>query len=183
MTIPRHAAPPAPSGRPHLPLVRLPAKAIWDLAITCFEALQIDTHFLGRRTLPHLAENCPGCEYKKPLRYECYVTALRKSDKRHLIVALTANAANQLYAAVPNANQLRGHIVTLRRAGSRPNGMLQLEVAEHMVSTEHLPDAPSLLDHMLDIWGLDQSHLGQDHAGYAADVAENLTIHERKRGA
>jgi len=169
----RHVPPPAPD-HPHLPLVRVPAAGNWLIALTCWELLQTGTHFVGRRTVPHLKERCPGCKVGKPVRYEAYASGVRSSDKKHLIIALTPTAARDLFEALPNPNQLRGHIVTFTRHGKQSNGTLRITTEGSMLSHDRLPPAPDLLAHMLDIWGLDASHLGTDHQGYAHDVAREL---------
>ncbi len=144
------------------------------LAVTCFELLQIDTHFMGRRTLPCIENDCPGCQAKKPRRYEAYVSGVRGSDSKHLIYALTGGAVHAIIPFMANVTQLRGHIITLTRSGTRPNGMLRAEVDETMLDPTRLPQAPNLLEHMYAIWGLDQSHLGQDEAQWANQVRQQM---------
>lgn len=170
MAIRTYDSPPPESDRPHLPIVRVPASGNIRLAITCFELLQVPTHFMGRRTLPCLDHHCPGCADQRPARYEAYVSGIRSGDKRHCIYALTPGAARLLLSGVPNPTQLRGHIIEIKRAGRRPNGTLRVDHDEHMVSADKLPPAPNLMEHMLHIWGLDSSHLANDHPEYAARV-------------
>lgn len=170
MALSRPVRPPAKAELPHLPLMRLPAKGDWLLGITCWELFQVETHFIGRRTLPCVTENCPGCEAKKPRRYEAYLSGIRAHDKRHILVALTPGAAHQLLDAVSSETQLRGHVIRLVRQGTRPNGMLRLELQDHMLDQSRMPNAPDLEKHMLAIWGLDQSHTAQDHGAYAEAV-------------
>ncbi len=183
MTIPFHDTPPRRPDRPHLPLLRLPPSANVRAAITCWELLQIDTHFIGNRTLPHVTTNCPGCDAQKPLRYEAYVSVFRAQDHKHVIYALTPCAARDLFDQTPNPHQIRGHIIDLHRNGRRSNGMVRIEVTEHMLSAEKMPAAPFLLAHLLDIWGLDQSHLGTDADTYAENVKAELEQRYPNRGS
>lgn len=162
--------PPIRATRPHLPLMRAPKGALWKIAITCWEILQVETHFMGRRTLPCVDEDCPGCRDQKPRRYEAYLSGVLAGVQKHILVALTPRAANDLLTGVIPPNQLRGHIIILRRTGTRPNGPLSIEVTEEMLDANRLPPAPDLLAQMLDIWGLNQSHQAMDDGAYAQAV-------------
>lgn len=171
MPIRQPSAPPAAAKRPHLPLMRLPKSACWRVAITAWELLQVETHFFGRRTLPCVTEDCPGCAAQKPRRYEAYLSVWTASPSKHIIVALTPRAAAEILSTITPPNQLRGHMITLRRTGTRANGPVTAEIDGEMIDANRLPPAPDLLAQMLDIWGLDQSHTAMDHGAYAAAVA------------
>lgn len=167
--------PPSDDHLPHLPLKRLPTRAVWKLAITCTEMLQLDTHYMNRRTLPCIVDECPGCAAELPRRYEAYVSCLTTQPSTHIIVALTPKAAKQLWDSAPNPNDLRGLIITLQRLGNRANGPLSC-VVDHSEAIAHkLPPIPELRAHMLKIWGLSHSHFGSDHPYYkqAADDSHN----------
>jgi hypothetical protein len=140
------------------------------MAVTSWELLQIDTHFLNNRTLPCVQEHCPGCARERPRRYEAYISGIWSTERRHIILAMTEGAARNIFDQAPNANQLRGHIITFKRNGHRTNGRLDATVSENMVSANTLPEAPELLRHLAHIWGLDLSHIAQDHPEYAQAV-------------
>lgn len=182
MPIPTYDRPPRRGDRPHLPLVRLPARAQWRVAITCWELLQIDTHFIGRRTLPHFDDACPGCAAKRPLRYEAYVSAVRSADAKHLIIALTLQCVNSFIDQVPNSKQLRGHILDIERVGPRTNGMLKAQLDEKMINTTRLPEAPNLWEHMAAIWNLDSNHIGSDNPDYREALSAELQKRRDENG-
>lgn len=170
MPIPYHDAPRPADAMPHLALKRVPASGDLLLYVTCYELLQPDTHYMNGRTLPCVGEACPGCAAQRAKRYEAYISGVRGREKDHIILALTEGAARNIFDQVPNATQLRGHVIRLKRAGTRPNGTLKAIVEDNMCRIDRLPPAPELEKHLLKIWGIDQSHLAQDAPGYAAAV-------------
>ena len=95
--------PPEDGNLPHLPLVRVPTRTAWKLAITCTQMLQVDTHYMNRRTLPCVTHDCPGCAAELPRRYEAYISALTTQPSRHVIVALTPKAAQPAVAKRPKS--------------------------------------------------------------------------------
>lgn len=172
--------PPNDDNLPHLPLLRVPTRTAMKLAITCAEMLQVDTHFMNRRTLPCVNENCPGCEAKLQRRYEAYISAMTTQPTRHVIVALTPRAAKQLWDSAPDPRDLRGTIILLQRVGSRANGPLNCRIEPAETLSGKLPPMPELIAHMMRIWGIKQSHMGQDLPAYGSLVEdpENWTNHE-----
>lgn len=164
--------PPEDENLPHLPLIRVPTRTSWKLAITCTQMLQVDTHYMNRRTLPCVTTDCPGCAAELPRRYEAYISALTTQPSRHVIIALTPKAASQLWASAPNRTDLRGSIITLQRLGTRANGPLSCRF-EHSDAIDHkLPPIPELVAHMLRIWGLSASQFGTDHPYYASATTD-----------
>lgn len=168
--LPWRDAPPTPKKLPHLPLIRLGAGASLKCAITVPTAIGIDTHFFHRRTLPCTGENCPGCADGRPKRWEGYVAVWTAAPSRHVIIALTPGVAADLQAIAGDNANLRGRLVLFARLGKRTNGRVTITAEDNIVPTEKLPPEPDLRAHMVHIWGLDQSHVGQDAPDYAAEA-------------
>lgn len=167
--------PPPEKNLPHLPLVRVPGKTPLAGAITCSKIVQVYTHFLNRRTQPCMTEDCPGCAGNLAKRYEAYCSIWTTTPGRHIIVALTPEASIQIKHQCQNWEAMRGVYLKLERPSKRPNGRVTAEI-DHNIATLHLiPPAPDLEAHLLKIWGLDQSHLGQDQPQYVRLVTEKFT--------
>lgn len=175
--------PPADDSLPHLPLIRVPARGSIAGALTTPHILQVWTHYISRRTQPCTTDACPGCEAQLPKRYEAYASIWTTTPSRHIIVALTPGAAEGLLSSAPNPQDLLGLRVTIQRLGSRANGRLVCRVDGDQVHSSKLPPIPELAAHMFKIWGIDQSHTAQDHAGYADEVRNQFNPQERPRGS
>lgn len=171
--------PSAPSGLPHLPLVRVKPGAGTSGMITSTKLLGVPTHYMSRRTLPCVEKDCPGCEAKLPTRPEWYLALWTTVPSRHIIAALTPAVAWQIKDYFRDCPTLRGCLVRLTRAGKAANSRLLVDCQLVETAQQKLPPEPDLVAHLLHIWGLDQAQLGQDNSAYVNRVRE----HYRGNGA
>jgi hypothetical protein len=183
MDIRERQQPPSDNHLPHLPLIRVPTRTAMRLAITSVSMYQVDTHYMGRRTLPCTTTDCPGCAAQLPRRYEAYIAALTTTPTRHVIVALTPRAAKQLWDSAPDPHNMRGIIITLQRMGNRANGPLMCRVEQEEHAESKLPPMPELRAHMARIWGLDRSHEGTDHPYYRKAVQQEQFNADEQHGS
>lgn len=146
---------------PSLPLRRIRAGEKLSMFLTCREPLQVWTHFVGGRTLPHLTEGCPGCERNRPKRYEGYFSGVLIPEEKHVIVGVPAGACCSILDAQGDSGSLRGRGVVFERRGKRPNGQVVGELRKSSVHDGGLPKEPNLYDHLCRVWGLLDPELGQ----------------------
>lgn len=170
--------PPTPTNLPYLPLVRVPPGKPLSGLLTSQSVLGVWTHFLGGRTLPCMSSDCKGCEAQMPKRWEGYISLITPSPSKHILVALTPGAALGISDTAPDPLQLRGNLVIFERGGKRLNSRLRARVERVDFYQKMLPPEPNLKEHLVHIWGLDQSQLGQDNPQYVNRVAE----HYRRNG-
>jgi len=166
------APPPQPTQLPYLPLERIKPGGAFRAIITTPTALGVWTHFMGGRTLPCMDSDCPGCLAQMPRRWEGYLGCLTPSPSRHIIVALTPAAALGISDTAVDRFALRGNLIIFERAGKRLNSRLRARVEPIEFYQKMLPPEPDLKAHLMHIWGLEQSHQGQDNQTYVNRVQQ-----------
>lgn len=169
---------PVKEGIDYLRLDRLPPRAKWPVIPTCHQPVFIMTHWMAGRTLPHLDNDCPGCEMERPKRFEAYMSVLRVPGGKHQIIALTLGAMHQIEETVPHGESIRGRQMIVGRRGERTNGQIEVEVLNKITPDALMPTVPDLYQHLIHIWGLDAAHLGQDRPDYAATIRAIATGRE-----
>lgn len=170
MGVRRHVLSADEQSLPHLPLFTLPAKCNGRAIITCDEFYEVDTHFIGRRTLPCMDQNCKACEAKRPIKYEGYVSVVWMQNKRHQILRLTKPAMLQLKSQIPSQNSPRGVALQLQRRGDRPNGQVLVFVEPAQIDVLRLPEPPQLELHLAKIWRIDGIDVASDDAAYVRQL-------------
>ena len=159
--------PPTTNLLPHLPLIRIkpgqPTKGI----ITSTQICGVPTHYYGRRTLPCLADECPGCKAQLAKRWEGYISVWTFAPSHHVIWALTTAAACGLKDTAPNFTDLRGLCLTIARAGKHNNSQLRARCDPYEALQMRLPTAPDLRAHLLHIWGMDATEKWTEDNGFA----------------
>jgi hypothetical protein len=163
MPIEYSTSPPSAPKLTYLRLTRLGPSQLLCGAITCTQPIRVNVHYLGGRTLPCLGDDCPGCTAQRQKREETYLSIIGRHDKQHIIVGITKNAAFQLSEQVQNWHNMRGVLLDLKRVGPKVNGRVNVHVSELRANGDTLPAAPILIDHLFNIWGIDQEILKEDH--------------------
>jgi len=162
--------PTAPSSLPHLALLRVPPGNGLYGVLTSPKPIGVQTHYMGRRTLPCVSEACPGCLARLATRDEWYTGLWTGSPSKHVIAALTPAVAWELTDKLQPRLNFRGIKVHLTRAGKAANSRLLLTLPDPENLFTSIPDEPDLRAHLLHIWGFDQGELTRDGADYADRV-------------
>jgi hypothetical protein len=172
--IPRWQDDPPPERMlPHMPLVRVKPGVMLSGAVTTTQIHGVPTHYYGRRTLPCLADDCPGCAKQMPSRWEGYIGLWSSRPSKHLIVALTPGAATGIIDTAKDPKNLRAVYVEICRTGRAANSRLVASCKELEIPSSHLPPIPDLRAHLLHIWGLDLDPTKIDPAHWAETVRDS----------
>lgn len=156
---------------PYLATVTLGAKAKGRAVITCDEAYECFTHFVGGRTLPCLEPECACCTAERPKRYEGFISLIWIVGRRHQLVRMTRNAMMQLKSQTTPSSSLRGRVVLLERKGGRSNGRVEVLVEPETIEVSRLPAKPDLEAHLARIWRVDGLDVTKDERAYVRQLS------------
>jgi hypothetical protein len=159
---------------PHVEVRTLPAKAKWKGCLTCTELYLPDTHYIGRRTLPCMGEECVACLAGRARRHEGFASIVWQHNRRHEIVRLTPPAVSGILAAIGKGESCRGYVVELCRKGERSNGRVAVYVEREIFPVERLPASPPLDEHLARVWRIDGIDPTMGTAEYIAQLAAHL---------
>lgn len=168
---------------PYLELVTLRAGARQRGLVTCDKFLEVETHFIGGRTLPCLDEGCAACDLKRPRRYEAFASVVWSHNTKHQIVRLTRNAMLMAKSALIDVCSPRGYVLEIERRTARANGRLVVTVDPTIVPGRKMPDAPDLLAHLARVWRIDGMEVVGDEREYVAQLQAFVSEAVAKGGA
>jgi len=133
------------------PKVRTPKRAL----ILSEKALRVPTHFVGRRTAPHLrdATKCEGCIGGLAIRWKAYLAGWSQEEGRLVLIEITHQAYCDNRALLEGEDVfLRGRQATLTRLGKNPKGPVQLTLDCPKIDATKLPPAFDVANALLRIW-------------------------------
>jgi len=157
---------------PFVEIVTLKAGFTGRGYVTCDEPYEVMTHWVGRRTLPCLGENCGACQAHVPAKYEGYVSLVWSHSRTHQIVRMTKPAVLQLKNQTAQLPSLRGSILSFERKGKRANGRVLVRVEALVVESIKLPLQLDLRRHMIHVWRVDGIEVHQDERLYIHNLNE-----------
>lgn len=145
--------PPNPRG-PSLRLIRTPAAGKLTAIVTCDDLIGCNTHYWRNRTVPCEAPACDACDQGYSWRWHAYLTCLALDTNEHVILELTATAADPLFLYRETYKTLRGCMIQASRPSSTRNGRIELRTKPANQAQITLPreiDVPAALCH---IWSI-----------------------------
>jgi len=159
--------PPADARGVSLPLRRTPSTGVWAGIITSPNLIGCNTHYYGGRTQPCEAPTCDACLHGVPYRWHAYLGALEARYGTHLILELTSQATDNLYAYLRAHGTLRGCLLECTRVGPRRNGRVVTRCRPADLNGRTLPPPPDLVAALSIIWGLprDAAHAARGQGG------------------
>lgn len=172
MGVRQHVLDVGEQGLPFLPVITLKAKFDGRGVITCDAAYEVDVHWIGRRTLPCLEENCRACLQQVPKKYEGYLSLVWIHNRKHEIVRMTRDAMLILKSQLLQQDSLRGHVVQLVRKGNKSNGRVIPSVEPLEIEQARLPKSPNLEAHLAKIWRVDGIEVNREERAYVAQLSE-----------
>jgi len=146
--------PPADARGVALPLRRTPANGTWAGILTSPNIIGCDTHYYGGRTQPCERPNCDACLHGIPYRWHAYVGAIDLRWAQHIILELTSQATDNLYAYLAAHGTLRGCLLECTRIGPRRNGRVATRCKPADLNGRPLPPPPDIVAALSIIWGL-----------------------------
>lgn len=155
---------------PYIEVLTLPKGAKFKGCLTCNDLYCPDTHWIGRRTLPCMGEDCAACEANKPKRHEAFGSFVWNHNHRHQIARLSVPVAVTIKRALTGVVDYRGQVVHLERKGDRKNGRLVAYVDDYSFPQERLPAAPNLVDHLSRVWRIDGIDPGMGDSLYMGQL-------------
>jgi hypothetical protein len=146
---------PPPARNPHaLSLLRVtPEKQIQGI-VTAEDMLGCHTHYWKGRTTPCEGETCEPCKTGHPSRWHAYLPIWSPKTHHHVILELTAAAAETVTAYKHTYQTLRGCLITARRKNRNPNSQLVVECKPADINGILLPTPPDVVACMSTIWSL-----------------------------
>lgn len=188
--------PPQPHEFGGVRLLRVPPRGWTHGTITSHRLIGTYTHFSSRRTQPCSGPTCSLCAEGQPPRWHGYLSILSSSSARHLVLELTALAAQPVAEYQKRHGSLRGATIKAERAGNRPNSPVHVEVTPADTDLRTLPAEVHIRRYLATIWGieLDPSETGpkpngrphiRDTISTTADVSVQCspTPHSTEDGA
>jgi len=153
--MPQFSASPPPNSKGYgLPLLRTPANGKLIVAITCNEMIGCPTHWYTGRTVPCEQENCEACANGFPWRWHGYLSVMLQQARRHALLELTAQAAEQVVEYGTTHGSLRGTILTAQRHRNRHNGRVLLQLQPGDLDRLNLPEPPNIQAALAVIWNV-----------------------------
>jgi len=140
-------------------LIRVPAARPLHCVIIAPRPTGCRTHFFKGHTIPCEDQGCEPCQQGLYWRWHAYLPALCSPGGEKVILELTAQATEQLQAALAEYRTLRGIEILAERPSKRPNGRIRITTAPGLrpeTSMPPCPDVPRIMQH---IWGLDDQKL------------------------
>lgn len=143
-------------------LIRTPTKGKLSGTVTSDNLLGTWTHFRERRTRPCQGDDCPHCKDGISRRWHGWLTMILLKLNNHVILEVTAQAAERILKWKEDHKSLRGVTVHLWRPQETANGRIAVYLEHRAVDLDKLPLAPNLHEALLFIWGA-PSNNGDEH--------------------
>jgi len=154
-------APPTNDRGYGLPIIRTPANGKLELAITTPEIIGCPTHWYHGRTVPCETVNCQACLEAVPWRWHAYLAGILPRTRQHVILEVTAQAAEQIQAYAKTHPTLRNAILTAQRQKNRRNGRVIITMATGDPDKLHLPNPPDMIKCLSVLWNIPTSQMEQ----------------------
>jgi hypothetical protein len=144
--------PPSPAEFAGVRLIRVPKGTVLQGIITCDRMVGRFTHFVRRRTVPHVEKDCPECLNGSEPRWHGYISVWAPTGHAHSVLELTALAAAPVQDFQDRHGSLRGAEIYARRLGNAPNGPVQTTVNAADHDLRKIPQAVNLRAFLCTIW-------------------------------
>lgn len=112
------------------------------------------THFWHGRTQPCRGEACEACQAGQRARWQGWVAAIESGTAERILVEITALATKPLIEWFATHRTLRGAVLTLKRANSKPNARIVAQLSESAYPTDQLQRAPQIEPMLMRMWQL-----------------------------
>jgi len=159
---------------PYMETITIPAKFKgWGL-LTCHELFETRTHWIGRRTLPCLGENCPACRDERPRAYEAFASIVWAKNKQHDIVRLPQGPVYQLKEQTKDLTDLRGLGIELERKGEEKYGRIVCRVNNKIFEGGRLPADPDIEAQLMKIFRIDGIRVSDNERSYIIALSRHI---------
>jgi len=166
---------------PYIKIRTLPAKFQGTGVITCTKLWEIQTHYVGYRTLPCLEPDCPQCDSMAPKRYEAFLSVVWTRGRDHEIIRCTQGFVYQLKSQARNIEDLRGMRIEVNRATERRNGRLCCKVLDGWSEGARLPERPDVEAHLMRAFRIDGIRVSDNEREYIIRLIKHAEEAKQKR--
>jgi hypothetical protein len=153
--------PPADTIGVALPLIRASNGRPFRGHVTCHHLLGCNTHYWSGRTTPCASDDCPACKEGAPWRWKGYLSAIDCDTRRHVLLEVTALAAEPLVQYQDAKGTLRGALIEATRPGTRKNQRVWIRIKPAPEDAPALPPEPNLAKALAQIWSLPTTELSR----------------------
>lgn len=122
-------------------------------------------HYWKGRSTPCTGAECDACQNGQRPRWKGYLAIMDPKQKLVKILEFTERCYADLNSFFQQRGTLRGAQVQFSRLNRRPNGPMQVEIAEMLFDQGLLPEEPNLREILDNIWEVRQTKLWHDQAG------------------